>query len=144
MHFYNWLLFSFKGRINRRTFWLFQLAIFCITLFLLLLLGGEALDTFSTNPEDREAMEQLMRLGWTINLVLIWPKLAIDVKRFHDRDRAWYWVLIQLIPLVGPLWYLIEAGFMPGTKSDNRFGSPLGATGTQEKSSDGSEGRFDA
>lgn len=141
MHFYNWLLFSFKGRINRRTFWLFQLAIFCITLFLLLLLGGDALETFSANPEDREAMEQLMRLGWMINLVLIWPKLAIDVKRFHDRDRAWYWVLIQLIPLVGPLWYLIEAGLMPGTQGDNRFGPMPGAT---RSSTSGDEGRFDA
>jgi len=55
-------------------------------------------------------------------LVSIWVGAALLVKRWHDRDKSgwYYWVL--LIPLVGPIWTLIEAGCMEGTKGDNRYG----------------------
>lgn len=143
MHFYNWLLFSFKGRINRRTFWLFQLAIFIFSVVLLLALGGDTLDALSQNQKDEAALNALMSLAWKINLVLLWPKLAVDVKRFQDRDKSWYWIFIQLIPMIGPLWYLVEAGFIPGTQGDNRFGAPMGQT--QGGGSSGpDEGRFEA
>ncbi|MCM2678264.1 DUF805 domain-containing protein [Echinimonas agarilytica] len=145
MNNYNWLLFSFKGRINRKTFWLFQLFMMAVVVALLMMLGGDLLDRLK-NPDDVEAFNELMDLAWKINLVFLWPKLAVDVKRFQDRNKAWYWVLIQLIPMIGPIWYLIDAGFMPGTAGENRFGTAAGPnpppSGGQNQS--GESGHFDA
>ncbi|OAD23398.1 membrane protein containing DUF805 [Candidatus Thiomargarita nelsonii] len=60
-------------------------------------------------------------------LILLWPGLATQVKRWHDRNKSGWWVLINLIPIIGWIWALIEVGFLPGTKGNNRFGSdPLG------------------
>ncbi len=57
-----------------------------------------------------------------IFLLIIWPALAISVKRWHDRDKSGWWVLIGLVPLIGGLWALIETGFLPGTEGDNQYG----------------------
>lgn len=60
--------------------------------------------------------------------VTLWVGLALQVKRWHDRDKSWFWILIGFIPVVGFFWILIECGFMDGTPGPNRFGpSPKGA-----------------
>jgi len=62
------------------------------------------------------------------SLVLLWPVLAVQAKRWHDRDKSAWWVLINLIPVIGFLWSIIENGFLQGTPGPNRFGvQPLSA-----------------
>ena len=46
----------------------------------------------------------------------------MQVKRWHDRGKSGWWVLIALIPLVGPIWAIIETGFLPGTSGPNEYG----------------------
>jgi uncharacterized membrane protein YhaH (DUF805 family) len=55
--------------------------------------------------------------------VAIWAGWALAVKRVHDRDHNWYFVLIGLIPLVGSIWLFVELQFLKGTEGDNRFGA---------------------
>jgi uncharacterized membrane protein YhaH (DUF805 family) len=63
-----------------------------------------------------------------IYVAMIWPSVALGVKRFHDRNKSGWWVLISLVPVIGGLWYLIECGFLEGTKGPNQFGpDPLPA-----------------
>jgi uncharacterized membrane protein YhaH (DUF805 family) len=63
---------------------------------------------------------------WTIlsllTLLVIWPSLAVSIKRWHDRGKSGWWVLIALVPLIGGLWALIETGFLPGTSGTNQYG----------------------
>ena len=56
-----------------------------------------------------------------VGLVLFWSLIAIQVKRWHDRDKSGWWILINFIPIVGA-WALIENGFLRGTEGKNRFG----------------------
>jgi uncharacterized membrane protein YhaH (DUF805 family) len=56
------------------------------------------------------------------NLVLLVPAVAISAKRWQDRDRAPWWVLVSLVPIVGWLWALVDNGFVRGTPGPNRFG----------------------
>jgi uncharacterized membrane protein YhaH (DUF805 family) len=35
------------------------------------------------------------------------PKLAIAVRRLHDTGRSGWWVVIDIVPLIGPLVILI-------------------------------------
>lgn len=55
-------------------------------------------------------------------LISVCSGAALLVKRWHDRDKSgwYYWVI--LIPLAGPIWTLIEAGCLQGTKGPNRYG----------------------
>ena len=38
----------------------------------------------------------------------IWISLAVSVKRWHDRDKSGWWILIGLVPLIGSIWQFIE------------------------------------
>lgn len=57
-----------------------------------------------------------------VGLAAIWMKLAVMVKRWHDRDKSGWWMLIGLVPVIGDLWLLIECGFLDGTPGTNKYG----------------------
>lgn len=107
---WTWFLFSFKGRISRKPFWIFNLIVF---------VGGLVLGSFTeVSPDINQITKpQLMFMIW-----IFWPSLAVQAKRWHDRDKSALWIFINLIPLVGPIWSLVENGFLPGTSGENRFG----------------------
>ena len=121
------LLFSIHGRINRGRFWLGVLlqmlavcAVFVAFYVLRMLMPDTARDGgFSANGVESIPYLVLM-LGWTV--AMAWSGVCLGVKRYHDRDKSGAWVLIQLVPIVGPFWYLIEAGMLAGTPGPNRFG----------------------
>ena len=59
-------------------------------------------------------------------LIFLWPALAIQTKRWHDRNKSGWWCLIMLIPYIGPIWAGIENGLLLGTDGENEFGkNPL-------------------
>lgn len=109
-----WLLFSLQGRIDRATWWRWSVAA---------LLG---LGVYFS------AVLRIAGLGapiveHAVNLLLLWPALALSVKRWHDRDKPGWWVLVGLIPVIGWLWLLVENGLLRGSAGANRFGTSPGA-----------------
>ena len=63
-----------------------------------------------------------------VALVLLIPSLAVAIKRYHDRDKSGWWILILFVPIIGLIWYVVELGFLRGTPGPNRYGpDPLGA-----------------
>jgi uncharacterized membrane protein YhaH (DUF805 family) len=54
---------------------------------------------------------------------LLWPSMAIMVKRWHDRDKRGWWALVVFVPVIGWIWALIENGLLRGTAGANRFGA---------------------
>ena len=105
------LYFSLRGRIDRRRFWLHGV-------LALLLAGIVATALLEIAGLRAERAERL------VNVLMAWPLIAVSAKRWHDRDRPAWWVLIALVPIVGQIWMLIDNGFVPGTKGPNRFGNP--------------------
>jgi uncharacterized membrane protein YhaH (DUF805 family) len=58
-------------------------------------------------------------------LLAFWPTLAINVKRWHDRNRtAWWFALLFLggLGILAAIWILIECLFFTGSVGTNRFG----------------------
>lgn len=103
------LLFSLQGRISRRDFWIWGVLVLIAVaalLHALLRIAGVG----------ARAAEGL------VNLLVVWPAVAVSVKRWHDRDKSGWWVLISLVPVIGWLWALVETGFLRGTPGPNRFG----------------------
>jgi uncharacterized membrane protein YhaH (DUF805 family) len=104
-----WLLFAFDGRIGRQRWWLWGVA----AMLGLVIYFTAVLRIAGASPSVAEGL---------VNILLVWPALAISAKRWHDRGKSAWWVLLMLIPVIGWLWTLIECGMLKGTPGANRFG----------------------
>ena len=114
------LFFSYDGRISRGKFWI---ATAC---HLLLLLSAVVLVVFKTEGKQAEALEGTqivwILVGLLTCVIVFYSAICIGIKRFHDRDKPGIWVLVQLVPAIGSLWYFIETGFLAGTSGGNSYG----------------------
>lgn len=100
---------AWRGRLSRRGFWLYGV----LALLGLGLLGHALLGIAGVKPVYADRV---------LNLLLLYPALAVSAKRWQDRDRSPWWVLVALVPVVGWLWALLDNGFVRGTPGSNRFG----------------------
>jgi len=105
--------FSFKGRLNRKSYWFAT-----VSLFIWYVITSMMLD--STD-------EVMAGLGSLFALSAVWPTIAVQVKRWHDRGKSGIWYLLSFVPVLGPLWVFIELGFLKGTAGTNRYGLPPGS-----------------
>ncbi len=113
---WGYLFTSFDGRINRAKFWAGYVVLWIGT--------GLVIGLLSVLLGDSASFWVLYVVAVAI---IILAGLAVQVKRWHDRGKSGWWVLIGLIPLIGPLWALIETGFLRGTDGSNDYGpDPLG------------------
>lgn len=120
------LLFSFQGRINRLPYWLVTLVVYGI---------GSGSGQASTQYGPDNPMTIVPGIITLVTFVLVvWIGLAVQVKRWHDRDKTGWWALINLIPVIGQIWVLIQCGILKGTEGENRFGKDP-VTHSQELSS---------
>jgi uncharacterized membrane protein YhaH (DUF805 family) len=113
-------LFSFDGRLSRAPYWLALLAVLFIDSVTFGIIGG-----FDLFDGDALAVEHKgPSWHWALLVVApsLWIGLVVSVKRWHDRNKSGWWVLVSLVPVVGWLWHLIECGFLRGTTGPNRFG----------------------
>ena len=106
---YKTLLFSFEGRANRQPYWMFFLAVIAVSFVLvgISMVIGEKVGTI---------------LLVLFQLAVLWSALAIQVKRWHDRDKSAWWLLMNLVPVIGALWVFIECGCLRGTEGQNQYG----------------------
>jgi uncharacterized membrane protein YhaH (DUF805 family) len=123
---WKYILTSFSGRLNRQPFWLGLVLVVVVELVVFYAVYA-LFGTTSVPTED--AMTPGMSvspIGWLIlgivYIGVIWAGLAMQIKRWHDRDKSGWWCLIGLVPVIGGLWVLIECGFLRGTEGPNRFG----------------------
>lgn len=100
-------LFTTDGRISRSHWWTIEL----VWSFVIVALGF------------------LMKMAPALEVVAvigIWVGggmfFIAQIKRWHDRDKPGQWCLINVIPVIGWLWTLIELGFLRGTKGPNGYG----------------------
>ncbi|MCQ2370652.1 MAG: DUF805 domain-containing protein [Akkermansia sp.] len=89
-------MFDFRGRATRREFWSFILYSYLAQYglaFVAILLGKTVVKVghFDT------AWFALMALVVLPGLVLIPPKLAVTVRRLHDRGHSGWWLLLVLV-----------------------------------------------
>jgi uncharacterized membrane protein YhaH (DUF805 family) len=102
----------FDGRIPRKVYWIYGfLPILVVQIIIQIIAGG------SKGPGVIAGIIALLLV-----IPMIWIGLAVSIKRWHDRDKSGWWVLINLVPVIGGLWSLIENGFLRGTVGGNRFG----------------------
>lgn len=112
---------TFAGRARRAEFWWFALFNFGV----MLILSAIAMGSLRSRGGMMDGgPNPVGTLYW---LAVFLPSLAVAVRRLHDTDRSGWWVLLQFLPVIGPL-VLIWFFATPGTAGPNRFGpDPLSA-----------------
>ncbi len=109
--------FSPQGRVNRQQWWLWLIVPVIVITMILTAIDGA---TGRFDPETGLGL-----FSGLFSLLVLIPSIIVHIKRFHDRDKSGWWVLIGLIPIIGAIWLLIELGFLKGTPGPNRFGPPV-------------------
>lgn len=107
------VLFSFNGRISRSEYWLKGV---------LVLMPFSILNNILFFAVDSDVAYIFAAI---ISVISLWPGIALNVKRWHDRDRSTLWFLTLLIPFVNlgfMIWIMVETYFLKGTDGTNRFG----------------------
>lgn len=132
---WKFIFLSFQGRLNRKPYWLGTIALLSLVVIgvfgVMFLAGGGG---------------GVAAIG-VIYLLLLWPTLAIGVKRLHDRNKSAWWLVVfyvapTLLNVLGEggeaegvgamifglaslaisIWALVELGFLRGTVGANRYG----------------------
>lgn len=104
------LLWRLDGRVGRSAWWLWGVVLpLGLGLYLTAVLRIAGVPAAGTEV--------------AVNLLLLWPTIAVSVKRWHDRGKSGWWVLLAVVPWVGWLWVLIENGLLRGDDGPNRFGA---------------------
>lgn len=107
--------------MNRQQWWLgFVLPLLVIYMILYMILAAIDNATGRFDPETGLGL-----FSGIFYLIVLIPSIIVYIKRFHDRDKSGWWVLIAFIPIIGAIWILIELGFLKGTPGPNRFGPPV-------------------
>ncbi|MEJ0029908.1 MAG: DUF805 domain-containing protein [Bacteroidota bacterium] len=114
------MLFTARGRINRRTYWI--ASIFTWSTFYVL-------------------FNLIDLVSYTATLIiyplLFWALISTAIKRIHDTGRSGVWLWIVLIPVVGPLILIFFLGFRKGNRTKNRFGAAPGSAPDYYKNDNG-------
>ena len=105
---WKYLFFDFEGRIDRRQWWTGAILLFVVSIVAGLLFGKGGL------------------IPAIINVLIVIAGLSLHVKRFHDRGKSGWWVLVFFIPVIGFVWMIVEMGLLSGDPGPNRYGLPAG------------------
>ena len=111
------VLFSFKGRMSRKDYWLKGVLILLpvTTVAVLLMAFGSS----------EKGVTASFIVGLPILVLSYWPRLALFVKRLHDRDKSGWFLATVLIPIANSvflIWIVILVWFLKGSAGANTFG----------------------
>jgi len=102
---FKYLFFDFDRRIDRGQWWV-GFGLLLVAQFLNWVLFGGGL------------------VARILAVVIFVAALGIHIKRFHDRGKSGWWVLVFFIPIIGWIWMIIEMGFLEGDAGANEYGPP--------------------
>jgi uncharacterized membrane protein YhaH (DUF805 family) len=107
------LFLTTKGRISRSLFWGVHLFSFIASA----LSGG-----LLTYIEEHNLPKLPATAITLLCLLPVFLSIIVQIKRWHDLNRSGVWILVNFIPVFGPLWTLIQCGLVKGTDGENQYG----------------------
>jgi uncharacterized membrane protein YhaH (DUF805 family) len=110
--------FSTTGRVGLGTYWLLG-----VLPYFIFTVAARILADLILNDWFLEESTLFLIALFLIQVFLFWCFIAMTIKRCHDRDKSGWFILINLIPIIGGIWFFIDTCFIPGTKGPNQFGT---------------------
>jgi uncharacterized membrane protein YhaH (DUF805 family) len=96
----------FQGRARRKEYWMFYL----MSIIIAVIIG---------------ALEGMFRLPGLIGKIypytMALPTISVSVRRLHDTNRSGWWFLINLIPVIGSIFFLLFT-IEDSTPGENKYG----------------------
>lgn len=100
----NWYLMVLKkyavieGRARRKEYWYF------ILFNTIIMIGLVALDFIIFQPTPDQKLGILTTI---YSLAVLIPTFAVQIRRLHDTGRTGWWLLLSLLPIIGPIVLLV-------------------------------------
>lgn len=110
--------FTMRGRASRSEFWwysLFQSLVLVVALTLDIVMFDPEIVTF--NPFAIVPLTS----AWL--LVSFIPNFTVAIRRLHDIGKSGFWYLINWVPIIGPVIYLVFL-CLPSNHGENTYGQP--------------------
>ncbi|MBW2961028.1 DUF805 domain-containing protein [Mesonia aestuariivivens] len=103
---------DFNGRARRKEYFMFSL-LNCVFMFISVIIGVALSKLFNT---------QLFLFIYLVYvLAVLVPSLAVSVRRLHDIGKSGWMLLVNFIPLVGPIWGFVLS-ITDTEMRDNQYG----------------------
>jgi len=116
-HTLKYVLFAFNGRISRFEYWVMGI-LPMIAMYVTVAIVIAVIESSDILKNPNVAPVALA----STYIPAFWIGLAINIKRWHDRNKSGMWICIGMVPIVGPIWSLVELGCLPGSDGPNRYG----------------------
>lgn len=101
----------FNGRARRKEYWMFTL------FFIIFIFAAAIVDVvLGTTTEDGAGI-----LVTVYILAMIIPNISVSVRRLHDLGKSGWLYLINLIPFIGAIFFLVLM-CTDGIRGNNNFG----------------------
>jgi uncharacterized membrane protein YhaH (DUF805 family) len=107
---------DFSGRARRKEYWMFVLFNFIV--MIVAVIADNVFELILKGAPYGALYGTLYSLYAAAVLI---PALAVAVRRLHDTGKSGWWILINLIPLVGFIWFLVLT-LTAGQSGDNPYG----------------------
>lgn len=98
--------FDFEGRAGRKSFWIF-VVVNCIISFIL-----------GYIPPKVHGMS-ILSIIYSLGILL--PSLGLAARRLHDIGKSGWFILVNLIPFIGSIWFLVLCA-KQGDPNENVYG----------------------
>lgn len=122
-------LIKFDGRIGRGTYWKYT-AILFVGYMIASFFWFSSLNEYTGEPSGGS-----MFIAVIIWLAMLPISFSAGIRRWHDHDKSGWWMLISLVPLIGPIYAFVMCGFVAGTPGSNTYGAPEGHYATHQVAS---------
>lgn len=114
---------DFSGRARRKEFWVFNI------FNMVFLVGATILDLILSSLLSNDQFIPIISVVFSLFIVV--PSLAVTVRRLHDIGKSGIWILVQVIPYIGPILLLILMA-IDSQRGDNQYGpNPKGVETTE-------------
>jgi uncharacterized membrane protein YhaH (DUF805 family) len=98
--------YSLKGRISRKTWWIFYFLIPNGIILAIGILDARVLPKIFLPQTLGKGFSEVSVVSGLAILFGLWITLAGQVKRLHDHDRTGWWACLTLIPTCVGIWLL--------------------------------------
>jgi uncharacterized membrane protein YhaH (DUF805 family) len=111
-----WALFSYRGRLGRKSYFLGGLLMLVVHIYIIL-----NLVQVDRNNREMMAVWGFVLIGfWFVSLLAV---LALTVKRLHDLNLSGAWAILLFIPAVTVI-FVVFIMLKPGSRQNNAHGPP--------------------